>query len=71
MTLSFRVSAAVIQWPSLPTTFVGVAQVWSHCWTYLFDKVARKGLDNRFTWWQWWCVIRVTSWDLSQHGPRK
>ena len=29
------------QWPSFPSPSVGVAQAWSHCWTYLLDEGGR------------------------------
>lgn len=33
-------------------SFVGIDQVWSHCWTYLLDGGDRMGQDNGCTLWQ-------------------
>ena len=34
------------QRPFFPSPSVGVAQVWSHCWIYLFDEGDRMGQDD-------------------------
>ena len=43
--LSSRVSAAVFS-PPFP---VGVAQAWSHCWTYFLEEGDGMGQDNTCT----------------------
>ena len=42
--LSSRVSAAVFSPPP-----VGVAQAWSHCWTYFLEEGDGMGQDNTCT----------------------
>jgi len=41
---------------------LGIAQAWSHCWTYLLDEGDGMEQDNRHMWWQYRHTIGVTSW---------